>query len=300
MRIAILDTGVDTTHPDLKGQLVPKVPQQINDFVDYDDDPSEVAGGAAYGHGTHVAGLVAMVAPDAKIMPVRVFDADGVGNAWVLAEGLLYAIDPDGIPSTDDGAHIINLSLGSLGRTRIMDTIALIASCGPNIPDDAIADRTDPGYNDDALRCQTNSGAIIVAAAGNDGSRSVKEYPAAEGAFGLIPVSATTSKGALAMFSNSGSWIDLAAPGDGITSTIPGVPGGGYATWSGTSMAAPFVAGTAALVRARFPTLNPRQVAQRLKRTAASLCTAGAAQVQIDAAAAVTPTLTAATPLVCK
>ena len=79
------------------------------------------------------------------ILPLRVLDADGVGNAWVLAEAMLYAIDPDGHPATDDGAHVINLSLGSPVCICIMDSIALIASCAPAVPDDAIADRSDPG-----------------------------------------------------------------------------------------------------------------------------------------------------------
>ena len=126
VRVAVLDTGVDRRHPALAGRLLPGF-----DFVDYDDDPSEEGSEAdvAFGHGTHVAGLVALVAPDAMIMPVRVLDADGQGNAWVLAEALMYAIDPDGDPSTDDGAHVINLSLGTTTRTRIFDAVVELATC---------------------------------------------------------------------------------------------------------------------------------------------------------------------------
>jgi subtilisin family serine protease len=275
----VLDTGVDRTHPALAGRLLPG-----RDFVDGDLDPSEVSNGSAavYGHGTHVAGLVALVAPQAQIVPLRVLDAEGVGNAWVLAEALLYAIDPDGNPDTDDGAHVINISLGSLTRTRIMSTIAQIAGCAPALPDDAIGDRSDPGYRDDETRCQRSSGAVVVAAAGNDSSDSVKEYPAAESAYGLVPVAATTARGRIAGFSNSGPWVDLAAPGEGITSSVPG---GGFGTWSGTSMASPLAAGVAALVRARNPALQPKDVATRLKRTAATLC--GTNIRQVDAYAAV-------------
>jgi subtilisin family serine protease len=224
-----------------------------------------------------------MVAPDARIMPLRVLDTEGNGNAWVLAEAILYAIDPDGNPNTDDGAHIINLSLGSLSRTRIMDSIAQIAGCEPAVPDDAIGDRSDAGYRDDELRCAGRAGTLVVAAAGNDSSVSVKEYPAAEGAYGLLSVGATMAKNKLAGFSNSGSWVDLAAPGEGITSAFPG---GVYATWSGTSMASPLAAGTAALVRAVEPGLAAKDVARRLKRTASVLCGTDIRQVDTYAAVA--------------
>lgn len=93
--VAVLDTGVDPNHPAFAGRLALGF-----DFVDFDADPREegVAGvHAGYGHGTHVTGLIALVAPDAKIMPVRVLDQDGVGNIWVLAEGLLYASIPTAI-----------------------------------------------------------------------------------------------------------------------------------------------------------------------------------------------------------
>ncbi len=279
VRVAVLDTGVDVTHPLLAGRLAPGF-----DFVDYDNDPSEVGSPAnlGYGHGTHVAGLIAMAAPGATIIPLRVLDADGVGNAWVLAEALLYAIDPDGDPDTDDGAHVINLSLGSLARTRIIAAIASIASCETAVADDAIMDRSDPGYNDDAIRCNRAAGAVIVAAAGNDASSSAKEYPAAEGAHGLLAITASNSGNGLASFSNFGSWVGLAAPGDGITSSVPG---GGYATWSGTSMASPLAAGVAALVRSLDPTLSPVDVVRRIQQNSAVLC--GAQMRRIDAAAAV-------------
>jgi len=280
VRVAVLDTGVDLSHPLLAGHLLPGF-----DFVDFDNDPSEVGTTAnhGYGHGTHVAGLIAMVAPAAKIMPVRVLDSDGVGNAWVLGEALLYAVDPDGDPSTDDGAQVINLSLGSLSRTRIMAAIGAILTCKPAIPDDPIEDRSDPGYAADNTRCANGKGAVVIAAAGNDGSSNVNEYPAAEGAYGLMSVGASGSKQTLASFSNSGSWVDIAAPGEGITSTIPG---GGVATWSGTSMASPLVAGTAALLRAYDPSLQPKDVIVRLRRTASTLC--GTNIGQVDAAAALT------------
>jgi subtilisin family serine protease len=279
VRVAVLDTGVDSTHPLLAGRLA-----RGFDFVDDDNDPSEVGSAAnqGYGHGTHVAGLIAMAAPGATIVPLRVLDADGVGNAWVLAEAMLYAIDPDGDPNTDDGAHVINLSLGSFVRTRLIDAIASIAACEPALADDAITDRSDPGYNDDAIRCNRAAGAVIVAAAGNDASSNVKEYPAAEGAHGLLAITASNSGNRLASFSNFGSWVGLAAPGEGLTSAAPG---GGYATWSGTSMAAPLAAGVAALLRSLDPALSPEGVVRRLQQSSALLC--GTQIRRIDAAAAV-------------
>ena len=279
IRVAVIDTGVDTTHPALVGHLLPGF-----DFVDFDNDPSEVGGplNPGYGHGTHVAGLVALTAPDALIIPIRALDPDGNGNAWVLGEALLYAVDPDGNPDTDDGAQVINLSLGNTARTRLIDAITAIASCAAAIPGDPVADRSDPGYRADAVRCSHGPGAVVVAAAGNDASRTVKEYPAAEGAQGLLAVAASNASATIASFSNFGGWIDVAAPGEGLTSTVPG---GGYATWSGTSMAAPIASGIAALVMAATPALTPFQTAQRIRHATTPLC--GSALRQVDAAAAV-------------
>jgi subtilisin family serine protease len=283
VRVAVLDTGFDLTHPLLAGRWLPGF-----DFVDFDTNPGEVATPAqtGYGHGTHVAGLVAMVAPGARIMPLRILDNAGVGNAWVLGEALLYALDPDGNPATDDGAHIINLSLGSLTRTRLIAALAHLAACGDSVDGDPIADHSDPGYNDDAIRCARRKGVLVIAAAGNDGSGSVKQYPAAEGAYGLVPIGASTRFNRMASFSNSGSWVNLAAPGEGITSASPG---GGYATWNGTSMAAPLAAGTAALVQSLDFSLTAKDLARRLERSSAGLC--GTNTRRVDALAAVTDTV---------
>ena len=278
MRVAVLDTGVDRLHPALAGKLLPGF-----DFVNFDNDPSEVGNTSniSFGHGTHVAGLVALVAPNAKIMPLRVLDADGVGNAWVLAEAMLYAVDPDGNPATDDGAHVLNISLGSTSRTNILDTVAKLATCDILPVADPLDDLADPGYDGDRNRCNAFSGAVVVAAAGNDASPKVRQYPAAEGAYGLIAVAASNVNSRLASFSNTGMWIHIAAPGEGITSAVPG---GGYGTWSGTSMAAPLTAGTAALVRAANPELSAKDVARRIIRASANLCDTKLREV--DAAAA--------------
>jgi subtilisin family serine protease len=272
VRVAVLDTGIDASHPLFAARLLPGY-----DFVDGDAHPAEEGSrnDLGFGHGTHVAGIIASAAPGAKIMPIRVLDRHGEGNAWVLAEAILYAIDPDGNPATDDGAHVINLSLGSRERTEVLDTVAHLASCSfPAVPDplDPEADVSDPGYNADRERCSYSSGAVVLAAAGNDASRR-REFPAGEGAYGLLAVTASSEIRRLAQFSNFGSWVHLAAPGDAITSSVPGlclaVPAGFgacYGTWGGTSMAAPWVAATAALLRAHEPALTPVAVAQRIKR----------------------------------
>jgi len=280
VRVAVLDTGVDLGHPALAGKLLPGF-----DFVDYDDNPSEEGSqaDAGFGHGTHVAGIVAMAAPDAMIMPLRVLDTGGRGNTWVLAEALLYAVDPDGNPATNDGAHVINLSLGTTTPTHILGTIAKLVTCEvADINDDQDDEQTDPGYDDDKDRCINSNGVVIVAAAGNDATDTVRQYPAAEGAYGLLAVGASNADSRRASFSNFGRWVHIAAPGDGITSTVPG---GGYGTWSGTSMAAPFVAGIAALVRALNPGMVPDAVVRRLVSRASALRFSKLRQ--IDAAAAV-------------
>ena len=88
-----------------------------------------------------MAGLVALAAPEAKIMPVRVLDAAGRGNVWVLAEGIGWAVDPDARPDTDDGAHVINLSLGTTRPTRLLETAVALATCNFADDDDAFSDQ---------------------------------------------------------------------------------------------------------------------------------------------------------------
>ncbi len=279
VRVAVLDTGVDATHPALAGKLVAGY-----DFVDGDADPSEVfaPGSLSYGHGTHVTGLVALAAPAAKIMPLRVLDPQGMGNAWVLAEAMLHAVDPDRNPATNDGAQVINMSLGSVSRTRLFDAVTQLVACAIPEPTDPANTFTDPSYNLDRQRCDAFRGAAVIAAAGNDASEDIRQYPAAERAYGLLPVTASNAQRQLAGFANFGSWVDVAAPGEGITSTMAG---GGYATWSGTSMAAPLAAGTAALLKASEPGLSARAIVRRLERISTPLCGTNA-QRQIDAEAA--------------
>jgi subtilisin family serine protease len=254
--VAILDTGVDLSHPALAAQLVPGY-----DFVDLDDDPSEVgAYGAdiAYGHGTHVAGLVALAAPDAKIMPLRTLGPDGIGTIWMQVQAMRYAID--------HGANVINLSYSFGNRSKVLDDILAQASCTIAI--------------DNNCRSKIRPGAIITAASGNSGTND-REYPAADQLPGILAVAASTEANTLADFSTYGSWVQVAAPGERILSTVPG---GGYATWSGTSMAAPLAAGSAALVRSAYPDMRPVDVVSRIITSAPRI--KGLVPRRVDAAAA--------------
>jgi subtilisin family serine protease len=180
-------------------------------------------------------------------MPLRVLDSDGAGDIWVLAEALAYAINPDGDPGTADGADVINLSLGTTVPTNLLAEIVAAVTCEQD---------DDPGEDDDCLVGPNQHGAVVVIAAGNSGS-STPEYPASEGVLGSLAVGASTPADTLASFSNYGSWVHVAAPGEGILSSVPG---GEYAAWSGTSMATPLAAGEAALVRAANPDFSAASV----------------------------------------
>ncbi|MBK8903201.1 MAG: S8 family serine peptidase [Anaerolineaceae bacterium] len=273
--VAILDTGVDRFHFAFADRLMAGY-----DFVDMDDDPSEVGVyglDPAYGHGTHVAGIVALTAPEATLLPVRVLDRDGVGNIWVLAEALAFAVDPDSNPLTNDGADVINMSLGTTRRTNLLAEIVAEITCGRGEPDD-----DDDEADDDDSNCSGVAGydVVVVAAAGNRGA-AIAEYPAAEQQPGLLAVAASTPIDTLADFSSFGSWVQVAAPGEYILSSVPG---GGYGTWSGTSMAAPFAAGQAALMRSAFPELSAVEVVEEVEETAVPIT--GPIPLRIDPAAA--------------
>jgi thermitase len=244
--VAVLDTGVDATHPDLASHLVAGY-----DFVDNDADPSEVGVAGidrAYGHGTFVTGLVALSAPDARIMPVRVLDPSGTGDVWRLAKSMAWA--------AIKGANVINLSLGTYTRTHVTNEL--------------VSDLEASGR-----------GVVVVAAAGNNASNT-PEFPAGEGGSRVLSVGATTPLDTLAPFSDYGSWVRVAAPGDGVWSTVPG---GQYAIWSGTSMATGLASGEAALVRAAYPSFSAQEVITRIANTAKKI--GGSVSPRIDAGAGV-------------
>jgi hypothetical protein len=255
-KIAVLDTGVAMNHPQLAGRFV-----QGYDFVDDDNDPSEVGSqpqNQGFGHGTHVTGLIALVAPQAEIMPVRVLNPNGEGNIWVLAEAIAYAANPDGNPNTPDGADVINLSLATLRNTNVVEEIIDEITCD----DDDFADNK---LGDDD--CNIIKDVVVVAGAGNN-SNDIPVYPAGEGVGGLISVAATTQTDTLATFSNFGSWVTVAAPGQSILSTVPPNL---YGTWSGTSMSTPLVAGQAALIRSQNPQMKAEEISTRIVSTSVSI-----------------------------
>jgi len=231
--VAVLDTGIDLAHPAFSGKLV--AASDMHDMISDDaipqDGPEPGEGqGVIHGHGTHISGIISHIAPNAKIMPIRVLDANGRGNTFVLA----YAIDW----AVEHGADVINLSLGTdFGSTVLSDSISSAIS----------------------------QGVIVVAAAGNDDS-SIPQYPAAYD--GVLSVTALDDHAAKAKFANFGAgWVDLAAPGVGVTSTVPTDTGFLYASWSGTSMAAPFASGAAALMRQKLPNDTAIQIGEILVAT---------------------------------
>lgn len=232
--VAVLDTGIQLDHPGFVGKLT----DARYDFVDDDEDPTDLQNNLdddgdglideAFGHGSHVAGVVRLTAPEAQIMPIRVLNADGRGNLFAIAEAILYAIE--------HGADVINLSLGTSQKSFLMEELT-----------------------EDWVKREN---VVIVAAAGNANS-SAEQFPAAEAE--VIAVTSIGPDEVKSPFSNYGEWIDAAAPGQGIYSTFPT---DGYATWSGTSMAVPFLAGQAALIRSAVPSMSAERIGQHIFDTA--------------------------------
>jgi subtilisin family serine protease len=237
--VAVVDTGVDMTHPELRQNLWTNPGEVAGNGVDDDHDGyvDDVHGADLVnkdgdptddnGHGTHVAGIIgarggngigaAGIAWRVRIMPVKVLDAGASGDAGTVATGIRYAIA--------HGARIVNLSLSGPGRSDALES---------------------------AIAAARDAGVLVVCAAGNDGRDlgSTPAYPASYPEENLISVAATSSNGRLASISNYGAGVELAAPGDTIFSTARG---GGYELRTGTSMASPMVAGTAALVASVRP-----------------------------------------------
>jgi len=231
--VAVLDTGVDSTHAELASQVLTSGWDFIDgDAFPFDESSNQDADGDGLvdemaGHGTYVAGLITLVAPDAKILPIRVLDSEGRGNIWSLVRGMWYAID--------QGVEVINLSLGSTDESDVVQ---------------------------EAIEEARARGIAVVAAAGNCDRTEPEEFPAMEIDY-VIGVAAVDNTETRAAFSNFHENLALSAPavtthdvnGDPILeeSVISTIPGGGYAFWQGTSMATPLVAGTAALIRSQHP-----------------------------------------------
>ncbi|MBD2869503.1 S8 family peptidase [Paenibacillus arenilitoris] len=182
--VAVLDTGVQSNHPDLKGKLAEGI-NLIDETLEPDDD---------VGHGTHVSGIIGATVNNGegvagvswynKIMPVKVLDSSGAGSTYSVAQGIIWAVD--------HGAKVINMSLGNYAEADFLH---------------------------DAIKYAYERDVVMIAASGNDNTDR-PGYPAAYPE--VFAVAATDSNKDKASFSNYGDYIDVAAPGDGIASTYPG------------------------------------------------------------------------------
>lgn len=243
--VAVLDTGIEAGHPELAGSLVPGY-----DFIADNNDPADVGNGLdddgdgevdeMVGHGTHVAGVVHLAAPGARIMPMKVLDSDGTGNVFVIAEAIQRAVA--------NGADVINMSLGSSGDSDLMEDIVEDLAREAEF-EDGVLEYDDDDDDDPAIDGIPQNGIAVVASAGNENSRA-EHYPAAHDE--AVAVASVNSSKVKSEFSNFGLWVDVAAPGEGIHSLFPESR---YASWDGTSMAAPFVAGQAAILRSMRPNM---------------------------------------------
>jgi subtilisin family serine protease len=240
--IAVLDTGIDASHPQLQSRIATGgfnfVMNSTNtsDIGDMADNDGDLEVDEMTGHGTYVSGLIALVAPEARLLPVTVLNSDGVGDLWTLLRGMRHAIDR--------GVEVINLSL-----TTTYDSKGIF----------------------EALNDARELGIVVVAAAGNFDNDEIEEFPAmwdTENApvgdeWVCFGVAATNHDDVKASFSNFHKNLFISAPGASVVSR-PGVPnldqsiistlpGGTYHVWEGTSMAAPLVSAAVALVRAQHP-----------------------------------------------
>ena len=259
--VAVLDTGIRFDNPHL-GPILWRNPREIAengidddgngfvddvrgwDVIDGDGDPTDPS--AEESHGTFVAsqiggvgGAIQAMAPDVQILPVRVLDAEGRGSLRQLIEGVRYA--------AQNGARVINLSFGM----PPMDT--------PNPRLEQVLE---------ALFAEAEErGALLVIAAGNHGAdaRTSVTYPAHVRTTNTITTGALTMTGELAAFSNRGPDVDVVAPGQAIISH-PG-RGSGVGAFDGTSMAAPFVSGLAAMLIAQHPSWTPAEVRAAILET---------------------------------
>jgi subtilisin family serine protease len=237
---AIIDSGIDYTHQDLVNNIAKNSGEIASngidddrngyiddvrgyDFVSSDPDPMDLSG-----HGTHCAGIVGAQGNNSRgisginwsvgLLPVRVLSAEGEGTASAVAAGIVYAVNR--------GVSVINLSLGGPNFSQVLE---------------------------DAIEYARQRDVLVVVAAGNAGTDNdvIPTYPASSTKSNVIAVAASTSGDNLAQFSNfGGQSVDVAAPGEGILSTLPG---NAYGLKDGTSMAAPHVTGLAALLKSLAP-----------------------------------------------
>ncbi len=236
-RVAVIDTGVDPSHPALVGRLAGPGYDFVRgssggyDARNFADDDGDGLIDEGYGHGTHVAGTITLIDPDALILPYRVLDSDGVGTAYDVAEAILAA--------ENDGADVINLSLG------LSEFSASVAAAIDSLDDDI----------------------AIVASAGNSGGFGVGQPARIDR---VIAVAAVDPRGVRPAFASFGPEVDLVAPGVDIYGPMPE---GQWATWSGSSMAAAVVSGAISRLHSWRMNEDPEEVADALVDTAQSVDT---------------------------
>ncbi len=266
--VAVIDTGVDASHPDLQGKLV-----KGYNFVDNNTNTNDIVG-----HGTFVASLIAArandevgisgIAPQVKIMPLKVMDDTESGNSLRVAKAIRYAVD--------NGAKVINLSLGSDSASRNIKS---------------------------AIDYAISKNVVVVAASGNEGNEGNQpNYPASFA--GVISVAATGPRDTVAAFSNHNRSVAVSAPGVNVIGARSAqnqicrpYRNDFYCVASGTSFAAPYVSGTVALMLSANAKLSITQVTQILESTSQDLGPSGRDDYygygRIDAAKAVQKASTA-------
>lgn len=231
--VAVIDTGLDLNHEAFQGSLT--APDTWWDFYGGDAVPQDegTLGTGGYGHGTNVAGIILQVAPKAKIMPLRVLGPDGSGDVATIVSAINWA--------AAHGANIINLSLGS---------------------------STDVKSINNALWAAAARGVLAVASGGNDNARKLT-YPAQNGYTMplLVSVGSVDLFGAKSTFSNYGEQTEVVAPGENVFAPAPGNL---MASWSGTSQAAPMVAGGMALALGQPLKVSASAVPGAVSNTAAN------------------------------
>ncbi len=247
MKVAVIDTGVDTSNPQLTAAVNPSLGANFLPKKDKKGQPIEDRGNEkgttdTVGHGTRVAGIIAArpmegtgfvgLAPEATIIPIKQNDAEGHGTAASLVTAIRHAIK--------EKADVINISQDTTGAAPDEDLHRAV--------EDALA-----------------ANIVVVASAGNDGldGNSKKTYPASYE--GVLAVAASDRNNERAAFSQPGDFVGVAAPGVDMISTVPK---GGHCSDNGTSFSAPYVAGVAALVKAKHPKWTPRQIAAQIEQTA--------------------------------
>nr|WP_248511815.1 type VII secretion-associated serine protease mycosin [Streptomyces sp. D2-8] len=249
MRVAVIDTGVDVTNPQLTDAVDVKSGRNFLPENLEDDDGNPIERGKengttdTVGHGTKVAGIIAArpakgtgfvgLAPDATIIPIQQNDAEGNGDVGTLTKAIRYAVQA--------GADVINISQDTTKPMESTSDLALAIN-------EALARKI-----------------VVVASAGNDGlGGNVKEtYPASYK--GVLAVAASDRNNERASFSQSGEFVGVAAPGVDMISTVPK---GGHCSDNGTSFSAPYVAGLAALIKAKHPDWTARQIVAQIEQTA--------------------------------